>query len=109
METSLSKRLGQRIRELRNSKGLKQGEIADMLEMERSNFTRIESGKQAPTDKNLEKIAGILGVTLKDLFDFEHIQTKDELIHSITNILPELSDKELIYCYKSLINLKQMR
>ena len=109
METSLNKKLGQRIRELRISKGIKQGQIADMLDMERSNFTRIESGKQAPTDKNLEKIAAILGVYLKDLYDFEHIKTREELISLIAKMLPVLSDKELRFCYKSLENLLQMR
>lgn len=109
MESSHNKKLGLRIRELRIAKGIKQGQIADMLDMERSNFTRIESGKQAPTDKNLEKIATILGVHLKDLYDFEHLKTRDELISLITKLLPDLTDKELRFYYKSLENLLQMR
>lgn len=109
MESSHNKKLGLRIRELRIAKGIKQGQIADLLDMERSNFTRIESGKQAPTDKNLEKIATILGVHLKDLYDFEHLKTRDELISLITKLLPDLTDKELRFCYKSLENLLQMR
>lgn len=106
METSLAKQLGSRIKELRTAKGLKQSEIADKLDMERSNYTRIENGKQAPSHKNLEKIAHILNVDIKDLFDFEHIQDKAEIICEIDKLLTELSEKELKYIYKSIKNLK---
>lgn len=109
METSLNVKLGKRIKELRLSKGLKQSKVADLLDMERSNFTRIENGKQAPSDKNLEKIAAILGVSLKDLFDFEHLKSKDELFNSITELLNDFTEKELQYCYKMLLNLRQLK
>ena len=109
MESVISRKLGKRIKELRTAKGFKQREIADFLDMERSNYTRIESGKQTPSDKNLAKIADFLGFNIKDLFDYEHLQTREELTNSIISILPELSDKELIYCYKMLLSLQQMR
>ena len=41
MENNFNKKLGLRIRELRLAKGIKQSELADMLDMERSNLTRI--------------------------------------------------------------------
>ena len=109
MKTAISEKLGIRIRELRIAQNLKQCDLADKLEMERSNLTRIESGKQRPSDENLQKIAEILGVRLSDLFDFEHIQTKEELKDLIINSLQDLDEKELQFCYKSLCNLKQMR
>ena len=61
--------------------------MADMLNMERSNFTRIEIGRQRPNDDNLEKIAGLLNVEIKDLFDFEHKQPKENLISEIIDKL----------------------
>ena len=81
-----------------------------MLNMERSNFTRIESGKQRPNDENLEKIASILNVELKDLFDFNHLDlSKEDIVDKIVNILPELEKDEVFYIYKSIINLQQIR
>ena len=109
MESSLAVKLGKRIREIRLSKGLKQSGVADLLEMERSNYTRIENGKQSPSDRNLEKIAMILGVSLKDLYDFEHLKSKDELVDLITELLPKFTEKELQYTYKMLLNLKQLK
>lgn len=110
MKTSFNKKLGLRIRELRLAKNLKQGELADMLNMERSNLTRIESGKQRPNDDNLEKLALILDVELKDLFDFNHIKlTKKQLIEKINKILSGFDTSEISYIYKSVQNLQQMK
>ena len=93
MSNDFNKKLGLRIRELRLAKKIKQGEFADLLNMERSNFTRIESGKQRPNDENLYKIAKILGVEIKDLFDFEHKKPDKELISEIVNKLKNNPEK----------------
>ncbi|MBQ8460314.1 helix-turn-helix transcriptional regulator [bacterium] len=107
--SELGKKLGLRIRELRLAKGLKQGELADLLNMERSNLTRIESGKQRPNDENLIKLAGILNIEIKDLFDFSHIDSRQNLIKKIHSGLNALSDKEIQYIYKTVKNIKQLK
>lgn len=110
MTTNFNKKLGLRIRELRLAKNLKQGELADMLNMERSNLTRIESGKQRPNDDNLEKLALTFDVEIKELFDFNHlVKTKEELIDNINTILPKLDKQEVLFIYKSTKNLQQMK
>ena len=93
MFNDFNKKLGLRIRELRLAKKIKQGEFADLLNMERSNFTRIESGKQRPNDENLYKIANILNVEIKDLFDFEHNKPNKELISEIIDKLKNNPEK----------------
>ncbi len=93
MTNNLNKKLGLRIRELRLSRKIKQGEFADLLNMERSNFTRIESGKQKPNDENLYKIASILNVEIKDLFDFEHNKPDTDLVTEIVNKLKNNPEK----------------
>lgn len=105
----LSKKVGKRIKEIREGLNIKQFELAEMLEMEPSNLTRIESGYQFPKEENLSKIALMLGVNEKDLFDFGHIKSKDKLIKSINKMLDDLSQKEVEYIYKSIINILQMR
>lgn len=104
MGNNFNSKLGLRIRELRISKGIKQGELADLLNMERSNLTRIESGKQRPNDDNLIKLSEIFGVEIKDIFDFEHtIKNQSQLKKEISNNLDDLSVQELNYisnkCY----------
>lgn len=60
-------------------------------------FTRIESGKQRPNDKNLYKIANILGVEIKDLFDFEHQKSDNDLISEIVDKLKIIPKKYKIF------------
>ena len=90
---NIKEKLGLRIRELRNAKGIKQCELADMLNMERSHLTRIESGKHSPSDENLYKIANILNVEIKDLFDFEHNKPEEDLISEIIDRLNNHPDR----------------
>lgn len=108
MGNEFSKKLGLRIRELRIANGLKQGELADLLEMERSNLTRIESGKQRPNDDNIVKLSEIFKVEVQELFNFEHQKPKNELKDNIINMVNSLSDKELKYIYKILKIMKEM-
>ncbi len=108
MEYNFNEKLGRRIRELRIANNLKQSQLADILEMERTNLTRIEGGNQRPNDENLVKIAKILNVQIKDLFDFEHILSNNELKKIIMSEINNFSDKELQYLYKTIQNLKQL-
>lgn len=105
----LSKKVGRRIKEIRESLNIKQFELAEMLEMEPSNLTRIENGYQFPKEDNLVKIAEKLGVKEKDLFEFGHFQTKEELIKSINAFLEELTENEVECCYKLIQNVKEMK
>ena len=109
MEYNFNEKLGQKIRELRIANNLKQSQLADMLEMERTNLTRIECGNQRPNDENLVKIAKILNVKIKDLFDFEHVLPRKELMQQIVSEIDGLSDKELQYLNKTIQNLKLLR
>ncbi|MBR1942947.1 helix-turn-helix transcriptional regulator [bacterium] len=109
MENNFNEKLGQRIKELRIANNLKQSQLADILEMERTNLTRIECGNQRPNDENLIKLAKILNVKIKDLFDFEHVLPEEELKDKITSEINNLSKKELEYLYKTIENLKQLR
>ena len=109
MTSEIKEKIGLRIRELRLAKNIKQCTLADMLNMERSHLTRIESGKHRPSDENLEKIAKILNVEIAELFDVVHIKTKDELIKNITEMLPNFEEKELQFCYKMLVNITQLK
>lgn len=98
--TKLSEKLGKRIKEIRESRGLKQWQFAEMLEMESSNLTRIESGKQIPKEENLEKIAELLGVQVKDLFDFEHKESRERMIDEISSKLDSIETHKIEFIYK---------
>lgn len=104
----LSKKIGKRIKELRESQNIKQFELAEMLDMEPSNLTRIENGYQFPKEENISKIASKLNVFEKDLFNFGHFEPREVLIKKINLELSKLDDKKIKFLYKIISSLKEL-
>ena len=59
---------GQRIKELRNSKGISQEKFSLSIDMDRTYYASVENGKRNISINNIEKIANGLGITLEELF-----------------------------------------
>jgi len=64
---SISSKLGQNLKKIRNKKGISQGDISRKLNMDRGYISSVENGKRNPTLSTLEKIAQALGVGVDDL------------------------------------------
>lgn len=62
-------RVGLRIKELRAGLGLSQEAFAYSIEMSRTYFAEVETGKRNVSIENIERIAGGLGVSLRVFFD----------------------------------------
>ena len=61
--------LGNRIRELRLQTGLSQEKFALKIDMDRTYYASVESGKRNIAIVNIKKIADGLGITLSELFE----------------------------------------
>jgi transcriptional regulator with XRE-family HTH domain len=64
----IRQKLGKRIRELRDKKGLSQEKFADLCGLDRTYIAGIEKGRRNVSLVNIEKIARALGLTLSQLF-----------------------------------------
>jgi len=64
---SSGKKLGENLRKIRTKKQMTQGDIASALGVDRAYISNIESGRMNPTLSTLEKIAGVLEISIKDL------------------------------------------
>lgn len=62
-------RVGLLIKELRAGLGLSQEAFAYSIEMSRTYFAEVETGKRNVSIENIERIAGGLGVSLREFFD----------------------------------------
>ena len=62
--------VGKRVRELRNSIGISQEELADLAGLDRTYITSVECGRRNISIINIEKLAKALNVTIKDFFNF---------------------------------------
>ena len=102
----IAEKLGLRIKELRENKKLTQFMLAEMINMEATNLSKIERGVQIPKEESLIKIAESLNVEVKDLFDYEHFEDKNVLIDKITDILKNSDTKTVKNIYKILINIQ---
>jgi transcriptional regulator with XRE-family HTH domain len=64
----ITKQFGERIRDLRNAKGLSQEKFALSIDMDRTYYASVESGKRNVSINNIDKIARGFGVSLEELF-----------------------------------------
>lgn len=62
-----AKKLGENLKKIRLSKGIKQVEIARTLEVDRSFVSNIENGKTNPTLSTIASLAKALGVSTNEL------------------------------------------
>ena len=65
----IAKQLGDRIKELRKETGLSQEKFALKIDMDRTYFATVESGKHNISLQNIEKIANGLNITISELFE----------------------------------------
>lgn len=63
--------IGNRIKLLRESKGISQQILAAKCNFEKGNMSRLEAGRTNPTITTLYKISQALEVKITDLLDFE--------------------------------------
>lgn len=61
--------IGDNIRKARRAKSVSQQDLAAMLNIEKSNLSRIEAGRTNITIRNLYRISLTLGVPLSELAD----------------------------------------
>ncbi len=69
MGSSIQQRLGVRIRELRQARGLSQEAFADSCDLDRTYISGIERGVRNPTITTLETLAKGLEITLSELLE----------------------------------------
>lgn len=61
-------KFGERVKQLRRSKGISQEKFALSIDMDRTYYASVEGGKRNISIINIEKIAKGLDVTLAELF-----------------------------------------
>jgi transcriptional regulator with XRE-family HTH domain len=62
-----SEKLGENLKRIRTDKGISQGQIGRILEVDKSFISNIENGKTNPTLSTIAKIAKAVGVSVGEL------------------------------------------
>ncbi len=76
----VKKLLGSRIKELRKFRKMTQEKLAELIDIEPNNVSKIEIGKNYPSPDNLAKIALALNIEIYELFMFDNGQKSIEEI-----------------------------
>jgi transcriptional regulator with XRE-family HTH domain len=90
--------VGERIKKVREIKGLSQKQVAINLGMNPSQYSKIENGKVDPQISSIEKIAKALGVDISAVFSDENINADiDSLNKSVVEkvqMIEQLDSKQ---------------
>jgi len=97
--------IGQRIRQLRESRGMTQSQLQARSRVSRSYLSRIESGQMTPSLGTLEKISEALGVGLNRFFIPEsngELLMEDPFIQGVRPYLRQLDSEQWNWILKRL-------
>ncbi|HEV8385559.1 MAG TPA: helix-turn-helix domain-containing protein [Candidatus Acidoferrales bacterium] len=97
--------IGQRIRQLRESRGMTQSQLQARSRVSRSYLSRIESGQMTPSLGTLEKISEALGVGLNRFFIPEsngELLMEDPFIQGLRPYLRQLDSEQWEWILKRL-------
>lgn len=95
--------LGNKIKQLRKSKGLSQLELANLLHLSSQAISKWESDLSFPEISLLPSIASLFGVTIDDLFEYSKEQEYDRIDHMI-EYQRFLTNDEFIHAEHFLLN-----
>lgn len=93
------KLLGKRIKEIRKSFGYTQEKFSELIGIETSSLSGIESGRFFPSLHVLDKMSNVLDVPLVEFFNFFSVDLPENIDDEITSIVKSQSraNKEIIY------------
>lgn len=97
---NIKKDFGQRIKELRNKKGITQYQLAEMVGIDPKHMSHIETGRSFPKADLIEKFANALEVEYPELFNTQHLEDREIIFKKLINYLKNASDSELQVIYK---------
>lgn len=105
--TTIMKHIGETIKKIREEKSLTQQQIADLVHMHRSNYSRIESGERDLSVEALNKIAKHFGMTLDQLVNFDgnvpdEVTVEDKSLMEQVKLIAELDPEEKNMVFKMI-------
>ena len=107
---------GQKLRRLRESKGLTQQQLAEKLGyVTNSYISDVKKGAFIPSEEKLKKIAKALGVPFKELDDLllesklEQLGIKEPELISLFKYIPSLPEKDKRNIINAYLSIKERR
>lgn len=93
---NIKKQLGAKIKRLRMKYGYTQEQLAEKMQIATRTLCGIENGENFVKAETLEKLCMVFNITSFELFAFDHIKPKDELVEEIISDIRGFSSREKI-------------
>lgn len=91
-----SELFGRRLRDVREARGLKQVQLARVLDVDPKHLSRLERGKVNPSFEIIFKIARTLKVSPSVLFELEHSEADPNVLRKkVQHLLESLDGEQL--------------
>ena len=99
--------IGNTIKKIRKEKGLTQLQIADLINMYRSNYSKVESGERDLSLEAVNKIAKHFGMTIDELVNFDgnlpdDVNVQDKNVVEQVRLIQELEEEEKAMVFKMI-------
>lgn len=98
----MEKRLGLKLKEIRNYKKITQEKLAELIDIDIRQVARLEAGESLPSIPTLLKLCKVFGITPNDLLLYEENVNEKSLKSDIYDIL-NLAKPEQLELIKKLI------
>lgn len=110
MENEFNRQLfAKRLKEIRKSKGLTQEQVCDLTGIEISNYSKMETGKIAPSMPSLQRLINFAGFIPNELFEYKHLDSEENLDKKILEILKNTNFSKKKTFYKILRALEDFK
>ena len=97
--------LGKRIKELRKSKGYTQEYLAEKLNIETRQLSKLETGKHYPSFETIVALLETFNMSFEELITFEHLDTYENVKQKLQNEIDSLDENKLLKIYKLVRNI----
>ncbi len=99
--------VGKNIKRLREDRSIKQNEIADLIGMHRSNYSKIENGQREISVAALDKVAAYFNITLDELVHLgedipQEVSVEDKTTVEQVKLIHELDQEEKNMVFKMI-------
>ena len=90
---NFKKSFGEKVKRLRKNRGFTQEQLAEMIDIDSRNLSRIEVGNSFVKAETIEKILTALDVTPEELFANDYIKDSKVLISEIYCFIEKIKNK----------------
>lgn len=105
----MNEKLGDRIKALRELKGLSQEKVAEQCDTNSSVVSRWETGRNKPSDRFQQKLADVLGVNIDDFYvNQSRVVPESVLLKEILSICSRLNEKEQFFILEVVKGLERI-